>query len=105
MHRSVYTTYSCICTAEYFYWDGDCINGVTHNHNVACNTTDVTWSNDADRNDTAKIYIIDVALSFTVTCNNNVAHNNNATISINFARNNNTAATISIDVAHNNNTL
>ena len=53
---------------------------------------------------TCTIHIIDVASSFTVTRNNNVAHTNNATISINFARNNNTDATISIDVACYNNT-
>ena len=45
---------------------------------------------------TCTIYIIDVASSFTVTRNNNVAHTNNATISINVACNNNTSYTTTI---------
>ena len=41
MHRSVYTTYSCICTAEYFYWDGDRINGVMITGNALSSEPDI----------------------------------------------------------------
>ena len=68
-------------------------------------TVDVTQSIDVARNDTATLYIIDVSSMYTVTRNNNVAHNKNATTSISFARNNNTDATFRrTDVGRNDNT-